>query len=72
VLKLRCDELRSKFAFKFNLRRYTVAYLPDFRLYALATSAPVKWTEPVAGAYTHPLFCSTWAVPDTKHTPNTP
>ena len=25
---------------------HAVQYLPDFRLYALATSAPVKWKEP--------------------------
>ena len=28
---------------------HAVQYLPDFRLYALATSAPVKWKEPEVG-----------------------
>jgi hypothetical protein len=53
-LKLKCDDPLSKFAFNFNLRRYSVEQsfiipnVPDHKVDAL-----------LAGAYTPSLFSST-------------
>ena len=73
-MKLRCDELLSNFAFKFNLRRYmkacaganvTVSGLKvanrGWRWEPCAAGAPEvdALRGFVAGAYTRPLFRST-------------
>ena len=59
-LKLKHDDLLSRFAFKFNLRRYNMALRTTIlakmtnRLMSLATANGLA-----AGAYTRPLFSST-------------
>jgi hypothetical protein len=47
-LKLQSDELLSNFAFKFNLRRYSLALAERF----------TRVFDPTAGAYTRPLLSS--------------
>ena len=49
-LKLKYGKLLSSFAFRFNLRRYTEGVLR------------FCCDELQAGAYTRPLFSSTWAL----------
>jgi len=54
LLTLKCDEPLSSFAFKFNLRRYTMAdHVISPSRYLLG------WMARQAGAYTRPLFGST-------------
>jgi hypothetical protein len=43
LLKLKCDKLLSKFAFKFNLRRYTLAVIEDRFKSAGKTYTADKW-----------------------------
>ena len=53
-LKQKNDELLSSFAFKINLRRYTMGPETDFVLVSCGGAG-----MPEAGAYTRPLFSST-------------
>jgi len=53
----KCDEPLSTFAFKFNLRRYTLE-LNNNLLFRLEDLNALKKYTP-AGAYTRPLFSST-------------
>jgi len=58
-LKLKCDVLLSTSAFKFNLRRYSVASLQRFvsmcvMFHLMGKRVADFW--PAAGAYTRPLF----------------
>jgi hypothetical protein len=45
VLKLKCDELLSKFAFNCNVRRYTKAWKDDE---AAALKTAKEWTQQFA------------------------
>jgi hypothetical protein len=62
-LKLKCDEPLSNFAFKFNLRRYTLegtsvqmANTTDAELAEALVMAKEYTNVSMAGAYTRPLF----------------
>ena len=59
-LKLKCDELLSSFAFKFNLRRY-IEIDADKRTMNVLDIAGAEWEARKAGAYTRPTFSSTKA-----------
>jgi hypothetical protein len=54
-LKLKRDGQLSKFAFNFNLRRYSVEHVPEW------CAVVREWPEMqcMAGAYARPLFGST-------------
>jgi len=69
-LKLKCDDPPSKIAFKFNLRRYTLARLAQCAMRAAPPPDPASLAvidaslnaaarALAAGAYTRPLFDST-------------
>jgi hypothetical protein len=77
-LKLLCDQLLSSFAFRFNLRRYTMVGFAQpvevgeqYQVVGRSAAAPrpdsaaghgARPGSAAAGAYTHSLFCSTYAV----------
>ena len=56
MLKLKRDEPLSSFAFKFNLRRYSLVF--DQRVFLSLNPFNMYVAQPEAGAYTRPLFCS--------------
>ena len=62
LLKLKYDKLLSNFAFKFNLRRYTLdddGASDPYCEVALVDPKGMSPEQSQAGAYTRPLFSST-------------